>query len=267
MKKAAVTKETSVYAQDHTSVRVSPFVPLLKSINTTNILVVILIVGSFFLGSLYTKVQYLEKGSVNGRVAGLQAQQGAPNQPTPTSPPTKVAIDTGHFPVKGNQNAKVTVIEFADYRCPFCERFYTNVELPIIKEYVDSGKVKFAFRQYAFLGQPSVVAANAAECANEQDKFWEMHEYLYKNQPPESDTSMYNTDKLTEAAGSLGMDTNKFRSCLSANKYDKNVTADFNAGQQAGVNGTPSTFVNGVLIVGAQPYSTFKAAIDAELSK
>jgi protein-disulfide isomerase len=136
-----------------------------------------------------------------------------------------------------------------------------------MKDYVDTGKVKFYFRQYAFLGPASTVAANAAECANEQGKFWDMHDYFYDNQPPESDTSMFTTDKLTEVAGQLGMDTNQFTSCLSSNKYDKNVSQDLSEGQKAGVTATPTVFVNGTPTVGAESYDVFKQAIDQELQK
>ena len=235
---------------------------ILKQNNiVTPILVVALIVASFFLGSLYTKVQYLEKGT---QLAAAPSGN-AGNQPTPT--PGKVKVDVGHFPVKGNKNAKVTVIEFADMRCPFCEQFFTNTEPQLFKDYVDSGKITFAFRQFAFLGPASTVAANAVECANDQGKFWDMHDYLYKNQPAETDTSMYTTDNLTQIAGTLGLDTTKFQSCLSANADNKNVSADYNAGQQAGVSGTPTFFINGTPIVGAVPYDQLKSAIDAELAK
>ena len=159
----------------------------------------------------------------------------------------------------------MTLIEFADFRCPFCERYFSQTENQIIKNYVDTGKVKLAFRHYAFLGPASVVASDAAECANDQGKFWEFHDYLYKNQPAETDTSMYITDTLTKAAVSLGMDGNKFKTCLDSKTDDAKVQQDFADGQKAGVNGTPAFFLNGTLISGAQPYDTFKQAIDAAL--
>ncbi|MCL4354275.1 thioredoxin domain-containing protein, partial [Patescibacteria group bacterium] len=102
---------------------------------------------------------------------------------------------------------------------------------------------------------------------NEQNKFWDMHDYLFENQPSESDTSLYTTDKLTSIAGSLGMSTAQFKSCMNSSKYDKNVSDDLTAGQKVGVQGTPTVFVNGVPIIGAQPYSAFKAEIDKALSQ
>jgi protein-disulfide isomerase len=127
--------------------------------------------------------------------------------------------------------------------------------------------VQFYFRQYPFLGSASTVAADAAECANDQNKFWDFYSYLYKNQPAETDTTMYNTDTLTQAAVSLGMDGNTFRSCLDNKTDDTKASKDMSDGQAAGVSGTPTFFVNGVSLVGAQPYSAFKALIDQELAK
>lgn len=234
----------------------------LKQIKTNQVLVTLLVIAAFLIGVLYTKVQYLEKGQA---VVAPTAQAGTAGNTTP-APAGKVNVGVGHFPVKGNSNAKVTIIEFADFRCPFCEQFFTNTSNQIFKDYVDTGKVKFAFRQFAFLGPASTTAANAAECANDQGKFWEFHDFLYKNQPPETDTSMFNTDTLTNDAVSLGMDGAKFRSCLDGKTGDAKQAQDMADGQKAGVSGTPSFFVNGTLLVGAQPYSAFKTLIDQELA-
>jgi protein-disulfide isomerase len=215
---------------------------------------------------LLTKVYYLENGTAGTYQAGTQqpaAQQGA-QQPTGQRINN---LSLGHFPSVGNKDAKVHIVEFADLRCPFCEQFFTQTEPQIIKNYVDTGKATFSFRQYAFLGPASTVAANAAECAQDQNKFWEFHDYMYKNQPDESDTSMYNTDSLTTVAGTLGMDTNKFRDCLANNTDSGRVNKDFSEGQTAGVSGTPTIFVNGIPVVGAQPYSAFQQIIDQELAK
>lgn len=241
--------------------------------------------GAILLGAVIISLSILISGGViktkgvtttqPSAVAGNNpsAAGQAPSAPTP---PAKVNISLGHFPVKGNDSAKVAVVEFADLRCPFCEQFYTNTEPQLLKDYVDTGKVKFAFRQYEFLGAASTTAGNAAECANEQGKFWDMYDYLYKNQPPENDTSMYTTDKLTSVATSLGMDGSKFQSCLSSTKYANNLTTDQQEGSQAGISGTPSfvigkldstgtKIVDGQLVVGAVPYDSLKSTIDQAL--
>ncbi len=191
-----------------------------------------------------------------------------PNQPTTLSPSPsqKVSVDIGHLPVLGNKNAKVTVVEFADFQCPFCERWFKNVKPNLIKDYVDTGKVKLAFRHYAFLGPESTWAAQASECASEQGKFWEYHDYLYDHQAAEN-SGAFAKDKLIGFAQALGLDMPKFSSCVESSKYAKNVSDDLSAGQKAGVNGTPATFINGQIVMGAQPYAAFKTIIDAQLAK
>jgi protein-disulfide isomerase len=234
-----------------------------RKLTYTPVLVILLIVASFFLGMLFTKVQYLEKNNV----LGAQNPQQQPAGAQPSTAPQKYTVGNGHFPVKGNDKAKVTIVEFADFRCPFCEKFYTDVKPQIIKEYVDTGKVKLYYRQYPFLGPASIVAADAAECANEQGKFWDYYDYLFKNQPDESDTSMYNTDTLTQAATTLSLNGDQFRQCLDSKKYDAQAQADLADGQKVGVQGTPTFYINGTQLVGAQPYSAFKTVIDQALAE
>ena len=236
-----------------------------KNISTVQILVFFLIIASFLLGVLVSKVQYLSSNSPLPTGVAQQAQ--APAQPQAPPPGQKQNVDVGHLPPQGNPNAKIKIIEFGDFRCPFCDRFFKETLPQLQKDYIDTGKVSFYFRHYQFLGPASVVAGNAAECANEQGKFWDFHNYLYQNQPPESDTSLYTTDKLSAIAGQLGLNADQFKSCLDSKKYDKNVSDDLAAGQKAGVNGTPTVFINGLPIVGAQPYSAFQTVIDQELKK
>lgn len=230
--------------------------------SSTPILLVLLLVAVFLLGSLTTKLSLQNQGTT----AKTTQAATVPNQPNQAAAPAKVDVDAGHLPVLGSKNAKVTVIEFGDFQCPFCEKWFTDVEANLIKDYVNTGKVKFAFRHFAFLGEESTWAAEASECANEQGKFWEYHDYLYKNQGPER-SGTFAKDKLKGFAQVLGLDTTKFNSCLDSDKYAKNVTDDQAAGQKAGVNGTPTTFVNGQTVVGAQPYSALKVILNQELSK
>lgn len=208
-------------------------------------------------------------------VGGGQLQAGSSPDVQPTPAP-KVDVELGNIPVKGSSNAKVGVVEFADMRCPFCKRFFDQAEPQLLENYVNTGKVKFAFRHFEFLGPASITAGNAVECANEQGKFWDFYDFLYKNQPDESDVSMYTTDKLTATASSLGLNSEQFRSCLSSTKYSKNLTDDQSAGQQAGVTGTPTfiigklnssgdKIISGQVLVGAQPYSALQTIIDQEL--
>ena len=158
------------------------FLKNLFKIKTINILYVLLLVALFLIGYLLAQVQNLKKGTT--AQLGAQPQQQAQQQPQ--VPQGKVDVKNGNYPALGDSSAKVTIVEFADFQCPFCEQWFKNVEGQIIKNYVDTGKAKFAFRNYAFLGQDSVTAAEGAYCANEQGKFWQYHDYLYNHQGQEN---------------------------------------------------------------------------------
>lgn len=244
----------------------------LTKINMVYVLGSLLVVASFLIGVLVTKVSYLENGvttaatlgaNTGGSNAGTVGQTGTAPSQGPVGP---VDVGNGHFPILGNNDAKVTIVEFADFQCPFCEQFFTDIEANLKKDYIDTGKVRFAFRQYAFLGQESTDAANAAECANDQGKFWEYHDYLYQHQGAEN-SGAFSKDHLKEFAATLGLDTATFNDCLDTNKDKANVDKDLAEGGTAGVNGTPATFINGVLISGAVPYAQIKAEIDKQLAK
>jgi len=239
-------------------------IPRFKNFSLNMFLVLVIVVFAFFLGMLTNKVFDLEKQvSGTGTAAQANTAAGAPSAiPSPAGP---VNVSVGNYPPRGNTSAKVTVIEFADLRCPFCEEWFQNIEPNLMKDYVDTGKVKFYFRNYAFLGPASTLAAEAGECANDQNQFWAFHDYMYQHQPSETDTSMYTDDNLTQIAGNLGMDTSKFSSCLTSKGAAQKVAKDLSEGQAAGVSGTPTTFINGVAVVGAVPYSQIKAAIDNDL--
>lgn len=261
-----ISSDTRAEVKERTfQLRPISFPKTLSFLTNTQFLVILLIVGSFLLGSMWTKIQYLQQNATLPNQA--VAQQAVITPQTSPTPPQRVTVEAGHLPILGNASAKVTIIEFADLRCPYCKQFYTDSEKHIITDYVNTGKAKFAFRHYAFLGPASTLAANAAECANEQGKFWDIYNYFYTNQPEESDTSLFTVDNLTPIAGNLGMNPDQFRTCLSANKYNQNVTDDFTAGQKVGVSGTPTTYINGMPLVGAVPYAQIKVAIDTELTK
>lgn len=234
---------------------------LFLKINIAYVLGFLLIIASFLIGVLVTKVQYLENGAETTLSGSDQTLAGDTKPQTPTGP---VDVSEGHLPILGKSDAKVTIVEFADFQCPFCEQLYTNAEKNIIKDYVDKGLAKFAFRHYAFLGQESTDAALASECANEQGKFWEYHNYLYEHQAGENQGA-FAKDKLKGFAATLGLDSAKFNNCLDSNKYQKNIDQDLKEGGKVGVNGTPATFVNGILISGAAPYADFKTQIEKAL--
>ena len=164
-----------------------------------------------------------------------------------------IDVSVDDDPVLGNEDALVTIVEFSDFQCPFCKKA-NDEALSLVKEnYVKTGKVKLVFRDFPLEFHPEAeVAALAAECADEQGKFWEYHDVLFANQ-----------DSLGDAnykvwAEELGLDTEQFNDCYKSLKYLDEVRSDLVDGQKYGVSGTPAFFVDGRLISGAQPYSVFK---------
>lgn len=165
--------------------------------------------------------------------------------------------------VKGNANAPVTIIEFSDYECPFCERHFQETYPQLLKEYVDTGKIKLVFRDFPLssIHPNAQKAAEAAECAGEQSKYWQMHDKLYSNQ------DALDVESLKKYAKELGLNTAAFNTCLDSGKMADEVAKDFADGQDAGVTGTPGFFINGRFLAGAYPFETFKKIIDEELVK
>jgi len=166
----------------------------------------------------------------------------------------------------GDPKAPVTIVEFADFQCPFCGRFFQTVQVPLVEQYIKAGKARFVYRHFAFLGPESEDAALAAECAREQDKFWDYHDYLFGHQQGENEGA-FSKPNLKQFARAVGLDGARFDACLDQGRYLNTVRADTAAGKSYGVNGTPATFINGRLISGAQPVSAFVSVIEEELKK
>ena len=176
-----------------------------------------------------------------------------------------VSVDDDAF--IGNEKAKVTVVEFSDFQCPFCRSFWSGAYQQIKKEYIDTGKIKFVYRDYPLPFHPaSQVSAEASECAHEQGKFWEMHDKIFGEQAKQgTGTVTYGTPELKKWASQIGLNSAQFNQCLDSRKYKSEVEKDLADGSAYGVSGTPTLFINGQIIVGAQPFSAFKAVIDKEL--
>jgi protein-disulfide isomerase len=172
-------------------------------------------------------------------------------------PPRVTVAATG--PARGPDNAPITIVEFSDFQCPFCSRGRETME-QVMKAY--DGKVKFVFRDFPLsFHEHAQKAAEAGHCADEQGKFWQMHDWMFTHQ------GNLEVADLGNAAKDLGMDKAKFDECVSSGKFAKAVAENQQAGSEAGVSGTPAFFVNGVMINGAQPFDKFKEIIDAELAK
>ncbi|MCL6641760.1 MAG: DsbA family protein [Candidatus Bipolaricaulota bacterium] len=194
--------------------------------------------------------------------AYLLLQPGRERPLTPQSVPApKVLLDE---PAKGAEDAPVTIIEFADFRCGFCLRHFVQTLPTLEEEYIATGKVRYIYRNFPILGVQSRWAALAAECAHEQGRFWEYHDKLFElvQQGQELLRS-----RLKGVATELGLDAAQFDSCLDSSKYLDEVQEDFAAGQGAGVTGTPAFLINGQLLVGAHPIEKFRELIEQELAK
>lgn len=203
-------------------------------------------------------------------VKKLAASRG-PARPTPPSPQNvKVSVDDD--PIKGDPTAPVTIVEFSDFQCPFCKRFYDQVLPSLEKEYITTGKVRLVFRDYPLeFHKNALPAAIAANCAGEQGKYWEVHDFLFEN-PNKLDTA-----SILSSTGELNLNHEKFEQCVNDKTKESEINKDFQEGQLYGVRGTPSFFIGktddnkeemtGVYIRGAQPFQVFKTEIDKLLAQ
>ena len=163
-------------------------------------------------------------------------------------------------PALGNPEAPVTIFEYSDFQCPYCARHTLETFPELKKAYIDSGKVKLVFKNFPLPGHSfAKKAAEAAECAFEQNKFWIYKETLFENQQNLS------LKDLKKYAQELGLNTEQFNSCLDSGKYVPAVEKDLQEGQVAGIDGTPSFFINGEKLGGAYPFASFQQIIDAKL--
>ncbi len=199
--------------------------------------------------------------SAPARAAPSVPSAGGCGNPAPikNTPGEPAKLDITGRPFKGSANAKVTIVEFAEFLCPYCKKVEPTVN-QVVQNYQD--KVKFVYMNYNIHGAQAQKALEGAECALDQgqDKFWAYHGAMYAN--PTGDAAAIKT-----MASTIGLDTTKFNTCLDTGAKASVVSAQQAMGSAAGVSGTPTFFINGQPIVGAQPYENFKSLIDAELAK
>ncbi len=164
--------------------------------------------------------------------------------------------------IKGNPNAPVTIVEFSDFQCPFCAKFYADTYKSIEEEYILTGKVKFVYRDFPLSIHPFAEgAAVAAECAGLEGSYYQMHNMLY-------DYGVSgNKQTYLDYAKTIGLDEVSFQACINSDITFSEIKQDFKDGQDLGVTSTPSFFINGEEVIGAQPYSVFKEVIDRKLNE
>ncbi len=166
----------------------------------------------------------------------------------------------------GNEQAPVRMYEFSDFRCPYCARYNLDTGKKIFSTYVDTGKVYLGFVHLAILGEDSVRAALASECAAEQQKFWEYHELLFAQRQGGQNPD-YSNENLKALAQQLGLDLKVFSECLDSGRYTSIVLQQTQFARQLGLTSTPSFLISGRAIIGAQPYEVFEGVIEQALKE
>jgi protein-disulfide isomerase len=176
-----------------------------------------------------------------------------------------VFIGVDDDPMLGSPDAKVLIIEFGDYQCPSCRMFWKDIEPRLKKEYIDTGKVKLVFRDFPLMQShpEALLAAMAVNCAGDQQKYWEYHDKVFREQYNKGDDVIrLKPADLKKWAKDIKLDPAAFDQCLDSEKYKSEVLKDEADGEAAGVQGTPTFFINGRVMGGAQQYPEYKKLID-----
>ena len=238
---------------------------------------VIILVGvtAFFAGSYTSNLNsnQISTEDLNEAMAKLELKLLQNQLPTKqVVEPVKISIDND--PIIGNHDAPITIVEFSDFQCPFCARFNAQTLPSILEEYIEQGKVKLVFRDFPIQSiHPNALPASvAAECANDQNKFKEMHDILFEKQSEWSKLETADALSLfSQYASGMQLDQEVFDSCLTSGEHISEIKNDLDDGREYGVTGTPGFFVGNdeigfVELKGAQPFDSFKKVIDAQLN-
>jgi protein-disulfide isomerase len=244
------------------------------SINRNVFMALLILVGfsigismGFFIGQ-YNATQQFASIPVVAAAQSVQTQHPAVIAEETSAPkivpteeiPYRQEISVDDDPFLGLKDAPVTIIEFSDYQCGYCARFHEQTLQALMEKYPT--EVRFVYRDFPLSGHPEAQkAAEASQCANDQGKFWEMQDLLFKNQ------DILSVEQYKIFAGELGLDTDSFNNCLDSGKYEDEVTADLMDGVDYGISGTPAFFVNGVMLMGALPIEQFDTIIQQELNQ
>jgi len=185
---------------------------------------------------------------------------------TSVSIPERTVSTQGRTLVSEGARVRLTVEEYSDFQCPYCARAAENIDPKVEEEYVRDGRVKLVFRHMALIGQESVWAAEASECANDQGKFWEYHDKLFENQKGENQGA-FSIDNLKRFAEELGLDTQTFNQCLDSREHEDLVKAETQDAVKKGIGSTPTFVIEDQTVVGLKSYDDVKKVIEAELRK
>ena len=237
-------------------------------------LMAVIVVAAFFAGSYISSLnsEQITQKDLNDAVAKLELKilqsQLPTNQP---KQPVKISVDDD--PVRGNIDAPITIIEFSDFQCPFCAKFHVQTLPLLLENYIDTGKVKLVYRDFPIqnIHPNAMPAAVAAECADEQGKYWEYHDILFENQDQWNELETTSAIAVfTQYALEIELNQEQFNTCLTGGKYLNEIRIDLNDGREYGVTGTPGFFIGNdnlgfVELKGAQPFESFKKIIDSQL--
>jgi protein-disulfide isomerase len=227
----------------------------------------VLVVLAFAVGVLVGYMAWGRNSGVAAQVvvqeppAATQAANGVAEAPVTPEQQQYVRYDipTEGFPSLGPADAPITIVEFSDYQCPFCKRFHEETYHNLLDAY--QGKIRFVYRDLPLTSiHPNAFpAAVAAACAGEQDAYWPMHDKLFS-------ADELSQDAYIQFATELGLDVPKFTECIGSDRYNDAINADSDFAVNLGINSTPTFFINGLAVVGAQPLSVFQQVIDKELA-
>jgi protein-disulfide isomerase len=248
--------------------------------STFNGLIIIIIIAigvAAFLGGLHISnldSNQISQEELNEAIAKLELKILQNKLPS-SQPIIELKISADNDPIIGNSNAPITIIEFSDFQCPFCAKFHIQTLPKIMEEYIKDGKVKLVFRDFPIqsIHSNALLASAAAECANEQGKFKEMHDKLFENQ---NEWNSKNTDNViilfNQYSLEMEIEEEKFDSCLRNGKYVKEIQKDLEDGRAYGISGTPGFFIGNdeigfIELKGAHPFENFKGIIETQLKK
>lgn len=223
----------------------------------------IMVVFAFAAGILIGYVAWGMDGSGSTQTAAavVNPQPAGPviEAPVPTPGYTRYKIPTEGFYSLGPADAQITLVEFSDYQCPFCRRFHQDTYQALLNAY--PGKIRFVYRNLPLteIHPNAMSAAEAALCAGEQKAYWQYHDKLFSGE--ELGSEVYK-----QYAQTLGLDMDQFNQCIETNKYRADIQKDSDFATNLGVRSTPTFFINGLAVVGAQPLDVFKQIIDKELA-
>jgi len=198
-------------------------------------------------------------------------QLKAPEQPNNPYSFSSTLFTANASPYLGSVDAPITLVEFGDYQCAFCNKFFHITENNIIENYVNTGKLKIIFKDFIIIGPDSFTAAHGAHCADDQGRFWDFHDILYMNWTGE-ENGWASSENVHGFAQDLNLDMTQFSECMSDKRYQSMIAASTQDAKSLGITGTPAFFVindnNQVIpIQGAQPYEVFERIFDSELQK